>query len=121
MKKVVLSFLIGGLLVISGCSGATEKDVEKEAVIDPEIVGKAAYEEQGEKLVIRNCSECHGHRLEGRVGPPLEDVGSEMSHDQIKKAILEGIGTMPEQEVTDEQAEAMTDWLSKQKKMHKSE
>jgi len=121
MKKICLSFLIIGVLALTGCTSATEKDVEKEAVIDPEIVGQAAYEQQGEKLTIRNCSECHGKKLEGKIGPPLDDVGSEMSAEQIKKAILEGIGTMPKQEVTEEQAEAMTDWLSKQKKMHKSE
>ena len=121
MKKVVLSLLVFGVLVLAGCSGLTEKDKETEAVLDPEIVGQAAYEEQGEKLTIRNCSECHGHKLEGRVGPPLDDVGSEMTPEQIKAAILEGIGTMPELEVTEEQAQAMTDWLSKQKKMHKSD
>lgn len=116
MKKVISALILTSIL--SGCGFNVEKKLDEEVVVDPEIVGRRAYEEQSEKLTIKNCSECHGVNLEGKMGPPLEDIGSEMTREQIKDAIINGIGTMPKQNVTEEQADAITDWLSNQKKLH---
>ena len=114
MKRILWIFV--AVLFLTGCGMNEERETDPEVVVDPEIVGQRVYEEQGEKLTIRNCSECHGVNFDGKLGPALNDIGSEMTPEQIKHAILNGIGTMPKQNLTEEEAQAITDWLSKQKK-----
>ncbi len=65
-----------------------------------------------EKLYKQNCSTCHGGNLEGNIGPALNNIGSELSKEDIEKIIAEGKGSMPSGIIKGEDASAVAEWLS---------
>jgi len=64
-----------------------------------------------------SCLACHGDQLQGQMGPPLTNVGSAMTADQIHAQILNGGGGMPafEGTLTDDQIQTLTNWLAAKK------
>lgn len=70
-------------------------------------------EDAGEPDAIyaKSCAGCHGADLSGAFGPDLQNVGSNHSVDEITDIILKGVGQMPAQNLTQEEADALSDWL----------
>ncbi|MER1998538.1 MAG: cytochrome c [Lysinibacillus sp.] len=104
MKKKWLSavFLTSALL-LAACGGEDEAtDTTK-----PE----------GERLVYKTCTSCHGGQLQGMGNTPaLNDLGARMSEEEILDIILNGTGKgMPPGLLKGEEAEKAAEWLSQQK------
>lgn len=102
---IVISFV--GLNQMDQVKGDGEgKDGEKseeQATTDPE------------KIYEQNCLSCHGSDLSGQVGPSLQKVGSKLSKDDIANIIKNGKGSMPPQQLGNEQVSAIATWLSEKK------
>lgn len=77
--------------------------------------GGATATNDAETIVQKNCINCHGDNLEGRNGPPLDHIGSELSKDEILKTIQEGKGAMPPNIIKGDDAEKVATWLSEKK------
>ncbi|QDI89790.1 cytochrome c [Salicibibacter halophilus] len=61
----------------------------------------------GVELYEENCLSCHGENMEGDSGPAIEG----QSADEVMTAIEEGPGSMPEDLVTGEDAEAVAEYV----------
>nr|WP_221434231.1 cytochrome c [Geomicrobium halophilum] len=70
--------------------------------------GEEASVEMGAELYEENCLSCHGDDMEGETGPAI--AGDDP--DTVLSAIEEGPGTMPEDLVTGEEAEAVAEYVS---------
>ncbi len=110
LKKKLLALLMGTSLVLAACGGGDDeaKDNtggnEETASVDAEQI----YNEKG-------CVACHGGDLTGGVGPDLTAAGGHLSADEIKDVIVNGRGSMAAQNVSDEEADALADWLAAKK------
>ncbi|WP_251551499.1 c-type cytochrome [Neobacillus muris] len=96
MKRLWLGLGLS-LFLLAGCSSNAS---EKTSV-------------NGEALYKSKCLACHGADLKGSYGPPVLNMGSKYSEQQIKKIITDGIGKMPGQNVTEKEATELTNWLMK--------
>ncbi|WP_052352739.1 c-type cytochrome [Neobacillus dielmonensis] len=90
--------LLVTLLLLAGCSA---KASEKTSL-------------DGEALYQGKCLACHGADLKGGFGPPVVNISSKYSEQQLKKIITEGTGKMQGQNVNEEETQELTDWLMKQ-------
>lgn len=112
MKKKLLALLMGTSLVFSlaACGGGDDKatDTGGDAGGDTAAVN-------AEDVYTQSCAACHGGDLKGGVGPDLTKVGGNLSQDDIKTVILEGRGQMPAQNLNDEEATAVAEWLAAKK------
>ncbi|AXF54705.1 c-type cytochrome [Salicibibacter kimchii] len=90
---LILSFV--GLGDPAGEEAEENGNGEEEAV----DVGAELYEE--------NCLSCHGENMEGDSAPEIAG----QSADEVTSAIEEGPGSMPEDLVTGEDAEAVADYV----------
>lgn len=68
-----------------------------------------------EQIYQQNCSSCHGENLEGRNGPALDKVGSELSQDEIHDVIINGRGGMPAGIIKGDDADKVAAWLAEKK------
>ncbi|WP_462413138.1 c-type cytochrome [Neobacillus sp. Marseille-QA0830] len=68
----------------------------------------------GEALYKGKCLACHGADLKGSFGPPVLNMSSKYTDQELKKIITEGTGKMQGQNVTDDEAEELVNWLIKQ-------
>lgn len=68
--------------------------------------------ELGEEVVTSNCTSCHGENLEGASGPAIENVGAEMSNEEIADIAVNGVGSMPGGIASPEEAEAIAEYLT---------
>lgn len=99
MKQLWIVALLS-LLLLAGCSSnAADK---KEA-------------SDGETLYGNKCSACHGGNLKGAVGPPILNMSSKYSEDELFKMITEGSDKMPGNLLTDEESRVVTKWLMTKK------
>lgn len=112
MKKQLMVLLFGTSLVLGACGGGEETaeppadsgDGGTETSVDPEAI------------VQQNCISCHGENLEGAGNfPPLNDVGSRLSQEEIRNVIDNGQGAMPADIIEGEEADAVAQWLSEKK------
>lgn len=122
MKKWLLAILFGAVLVLGACGGGDNTDnTDKE----PADNGNTSTEESaengaavdtaaGEEIYQANCAMCHGADLSGGAGPELTDVGSKYSSDEIKDIVENGKGSMPAQDVSGDDLDALVTWLEEQ-------
>jgi len=95
MRRLAIVALLG--VVISACVGRPEADAS------------------GEEIYLQLCSNCHGDRLEGGVGPPLGpgSNAAEQPDEYLRLTIVEGRGRMPSfsSSLTDDQVGRLIDHL----------
>ena len=68
-----------------------------------------------EQIFQQNCSSCHGENLEGRNGPALDKIGSQLSQDEIHDVIENGRGGMPAGIIKGDDADKVAAWLAEKK------
>ncbi|GIP24634.1 MULTISPECIES: cytochrome c [Paenibacillus] len=70
-----------------------------------------------EATVKANCISCHGDQLEGKVGPNLQKIGSQMTNEQIFTTITKGNGNMPsfKDKLKPEEIANVAEWLAAKK------
>lgn len=94
MKKL-WTILALSLLLLAGCSSGQ----------------KETSGTDGESLYNRSCASCHGTDLKGISGPPLLNLSSKYSDEQVQKIIKDGVNMMPGKLLTDEESQTVTKWL----------
>lgn len=122
MKKQLMALFFGTTLVLSACGGGETTDEEPAGVPveTPEVDegsgdGGESSSVDAEQVVQQNCTSCHGQNLEGQGNfPPLNDVGSRLSEEEIRTIIDEGQGAMPPDIIEGEEADAVAAWLAEQ-------
>jgi cytochrome c551 len=83
------------LLFLAGC-GSNEPET---ASSDPEVL----YEQA--------CAACHGGNLQGAASPPVTNMTSKYTAEEVKAIIVDGKGMMPGDTLSEEQAGIVTEWL----------
>jgi cytochrome c551 len=68
-----------------------------------------------EALYKNTCAGCHGQTLEGAVGPNLQNIGSQLSQDEILNVINNGKGAMPPGLAKGDDAATLAAWLADKK------
>jgi cytochrome c551 len=95
MKRLWIVIALS-LLVIAGCSSNT---------------ANAKRPTDGEGLYKFSCLSCHGENLEGAAGPPVINMGSKYSEEELLTLLNEGVGMMPGGQLSEEEATTVTKWL----------
>src|SRR5690625_2455624 len=119
MKKWLVAFLFGALLVLGACGNGENEDAtgNEEAAESSEEVdeGDTANDNQAEEadsvdaeeLVKSNCASCHSGDFELVAG------GSNLPAEEIEDIIKNGVGSMPAiEDVTDEEAKSIANYLA---------
>lgn len=120
MKKWLLAVLFGAVLVLGACGGGDDTSTEEPAdngdtgTEEPADNGDAVDTAGGEEIYQNNCAMCHGADLSGGAGPELTDVGSNFSSDEIADIVENGTGSMPPQDVSGDDLDALVTWLEEQ-------
>ena len=99
-------------------SGITiEKAAELEQLRrEQEEKEREAKKNTPEEHYKKSCISCHGHELVGAAGPPLANVGSKLSEEEIYDIIVNGQGSMPSGTAEDDKAaHQLAEWLSDMK------
>ncbi len=101
---IILLFLLGeGLYSLSVYFSASEKEV---VLSENAIQGKLLFQKY-------NCVACHQfYGLGGYMGPDLTNVIASKGKEYAKSIILNGTGKMPKLDVSEEEAEKITEYLS---------
>ncbi|MCM3714638.1 c-type cytochrome [Halalkalibacter oceani] len=121
MKKFLL--VLGAVFALTACGGGGEEPAPAdEAPVDEAPAEDAAGEgeeaagdfdaEAARTTYEASCIGCHGGNLEGGVGPAL--AGTELSAEEIEHVILNGQGTMPAQNLPEEDANNIAQWIKTQ-------
>lgn len=74
----------------------------------PEIVSS-----DPEMLYEQACAPCHGGNLQGAASPPVTNMASKYTAEEVKAIIIDGKGMMPGDTLNEEQAGIVTGWLMK--------
>ena len=82
MKKSILTLVFGSALFLAACGGGEESSTSNGETAQP----------NGEKIVQKSCTMCHGGELQGGSGPALEKIGAKYSEEEILDIILNGTG-----------------------------
>lgn len=62
-----------------------------------------------------NCAMCHGQDLSGgNGGPPLDNLGSKYTKEELVDIMENGKGGMPAGQAEGEEAEKIAEWLQEQ-------
>ncbi|MBS4195456.1 cytochrome c551 [Lederbergia citri] len=111
MKKKVIGLFMGISLALglAACGGGGNN------ANNNNNNGGATATNDAETIVQKNCTSCHGENLEGRNGPELAHIGSQLSKDEILKTIQEGRPGMPGNLIKGDDAEKVATWLSEKK------
>lgn len=122
-----MAVLFGTMLVLTACGGAGDNDTQEPADTNDEGTEESADDggaedstddggtvdtAAAEDLYRSSCASCHGEDLSGGAGPALENVGSDMSADEIKDIIENGQGSMPAGLLSGDDADAVAEWLA---------
>ncbi|HLQ72710.1 MAG TPA: cytochrome c [Bacillota bacterium] len=108
MKKWLVATLLGSALVLGACGGSDDDAGDSGDSGEDATTETAAAEE----IYKKSCASCHGSDLEGGAGPGLENVGSDHSADEIADIIDNGTGSMPAQNLSEEDRDELADWLA---------
>ncbi|HIS28647.1 MAG TPA: cytochrome c [Candidatus Avamphibacillus intestinigallinarum] len=105
------------VIVISVAGNNQRATLEKEANGDNQTEEKSEGGETAdpEDIFKQSCASCHANDLSGDFGPDLRKVGKDHSADDIKKIVLEGQGQMPAQDLSDDEATEIAEWLADHK------
>ena len=103
MKKTVLTLVFGSALFLAACGGNDESSSSNGDTAAP----------NGEKIVQKSCTTCHGGQLQGANGPALDKLGAKYSEQEILDIILNGTDKgMPGGLVKGAEAEAAAAYLA---------
>lgn len=108
MKKLLLVFVTGGMLLTAAACGTDNNSGSNDS-------GEPVSASAGEKLFKQSCASCHGGQLEGGIGPALDNVGAKYSEEDIENIIHEGRGQMPGGVVEGNDAKSVAKWLATKK------
>lgn len=103
-KKWLSAIFVTSALLLAACGGGEDNAAD-------------SSKPEGEVLVMKSCSTCHGGQLQGMGNTPaLNDLGGRMSEEEILDIILNGTGKgMPAGLLKGEEAEKAAAWLAEQK------
>ncbi|MGM0843816.1 MAG: cytochrome c551 [Bacillota bacterium] len=112
MKKTLMVFLLGSTLILGACGDNTSEEASE--ANNPQQAAESALgtDIDPEKIVNQKCSSCHGGNLEGGMAPALNNIGSQLSEDEIHSIIVNGKGAMPKNIIEGDEAEAVAEWLA---------
>ncbi|MGO4789395.1 cytochrome c [Paenibacillus sp. 2KB_20] len=101
--KYVSALIIVGLMTACGSETTKEKTATTENLIPT--------------VYKQNCLSCHGSQLEGKYGPSLQTVGSQLTEEEIKTIISKGQGGMPAfgKRLDEDEIASISAWLSEKK------
>ena len=102
---IVLAILL--LVGVTACGNANENKNSGGNTSGTEADASTLYQQ--------NCAACHGNNLQGKNGPNLQKIGSELSKEQILKQIKNGGGGMPGNILSGEDADKVATWLAGKK------
>ncbi|HLS09720.1 cytochrome c551 [Lentibacillus sp.] len=115
MKKGLMTMLFGTALVLGACGGGGDDGGGDTGGDESAGDGGGETTAAAEEIFESNCASCHGADLSGGAGPELTSVGADYSADEIVDIIQNGKGSMPAQDVSDEDAQTLADWLAEKK------
>lgn len=106
--RVFISIFAAGILlaVVLGIIGINQNDVAEEGAPD-EAESGIVLNDIPESM--SGCLACHGNNLEGAAGPSLHDV--QLSTDEIIDILQNGIGSMPAQDLSEEEMQEVAEYL----------
>jgi cytochrome c551 len=103
MKKTVLTLVFGSALFLAACGGGEESTSSNGETAQP----------NGEQIVNKSCTMCHGGELQGASAPALDKIGAKYTEEEILDIILNGTGKgMPPGLVKGAEAEAAAAYLA---------
>lgn len=107
--KFVIIFLIIVAVALSGCGTPADHDEAPpsgESMVAPDMETLAIYRS--------TCISCHAADFSGRVGEKsdLRQVGARLNKEQIANVIRNGGQMMPAQNLSEEEIEIISSWLS---------
>ncbi|HLR81471.1 MAG TPA: cytochrome c [Bacillota bacterium] len=114
MKKWLMAILFGSALVLGACGGGDDGATDG-GDAGGDDAGETTEASGAEDLYKQNCASCHGEDLSGGAGPDLNNAGANNSADEIKDIIVNGQGSMPAQDLPEEDAQTLADWLAEKK------
>lgn len=112
MKKKLLAALFGATLVLGACGGGGDTDTGTD---DGATGDDNASAVDAEAVFQQSCASCHGGNLEGASGPALDEIGADLSEDEIHDVIENGQGGMPGGLIKGDDADAVAEWLAAKK------
>jgi cytochrome c551 len=115
MKKFLL--LVGTAVVLTACGGGDDAAPapEEDAVVDEPATEEVAGDfdaTAARESYEASCIQCHGANLEGGGGPQL--AGGDLSADDILHVIQNGKNAMPAQNLPDDEAANLAQWIEAQ-------
>ncbi|WP_257143996.1 cytochrome c551 [Bacillus sp. AFS002410] len=111
MKKLLLAFVTGGMLLTMAACGSNNNNNTSDTKDSSEPASVA----NGEKFFKQTCASCHGGNLEGIIGPSLKKVGAKYSEKDIENIIHDGRGSMPSGVLKGNEAKSVAMWLATKK------
>lgn len=112
MKNMLsILFAVGMTLSLSACGGGSSDsgNANNSGSTDQGNVQASA----ARAIFENNCASCHGNNLQGGIGPSLENIGKEMSKQEILEQINKGTpGKMPGGIIKGEKADKVSAWLA---------
>jgi len=115
MKKKLLAVLFGAVLVLGACGGGDSNGDNNKDGNDNGNNNAATNVSAAEEVYQNKCSGCHGADLGGVSGPGLKEIGAKLSAEEISDIIENGTGAMPAVNMSDEDREALSEWLAAKK------
>ncbi|MEW9500450.1 cytochrome c550 [Jeotgalibacillus marinus] len=107
---MVLGFGVVFFMSIKGLGD--NEDIAGEEDGAGEEAGGTDFDPEG--YYEQTCIACHGDAYDeaGGAGPSLLGVGEELSVEEIRDILVNGIGAMPAGQVDEANADAMAEWVA---------
>ncbi|QOY36984.1 c-type cytochrome [Anaerobacillus isosaccharinicus] len=111
MKKSLLAF-IGMVFILAACGGETTTPAPERLQPSDITLPDTYDEERAQAAYKKSCAACHGVNLQGGGAYPYPITG--ISKEEMYIAIVQGVGVMPANLVTGEDAENLAVWIAAQ-------